>query len=133
SLADWLRQLANGVDDRPVVANREAKSSGTENTYPEDLRDLDVIRGEIAEMAGHAISWLSRKQLLARTVTIKVRYQDFTTITRSHTALPTRDEADLTARAVRLLEKTEAGRTPIRLLGVSVHNFVGEGESADPE
>src|SRR5436189_2058351 len=73
SLADWLRQLANGVDDRPVVANREAKSSGTENTYPEDLSDLDVIRGEIAEMAGHAISWLSRKQLLARTVTIKVR------------------------------------------------------------
>src|SRR5579862_4819025 len=44
SLADWLRQLANGVDDRPVVPNRETKSSGTENTYAEDLADLDVIR-----------------------------------------------------------------------------------------
>jgi DNA polymerase-4 len=64
--------------------------------------------------------------MLARTVTIKVRYDDFTTITRSHTAPPTRDEADLTARAVRLLEKTEAGRRPVRLLGVSVHNFTGE-------
>src|SRR5256885_5616708 len=114
SLADWLRQLANGIDDRPVVPNREVKSSGSENTYPEDLTDIDVIRAEIAEMAGHAISWLSRKQLLARTVTIKVRYQDFTTITRSHTALPTRDEADLTGRAVGLLDKTDAGRTPIR-------------------
>ena len=59
-------------------------------------------------------------------MTIKVRYDDFTTITRSHTAPPTRDEADLTARAVRLLDKTEAGRRPVRLLGVSVHNFSGE-------
>ena len=126
SLADWLRQLANGVDERPVVANREAKSSGSENTYPEDLTDLATIRAEIAEMAAHAIGWLARKQLLARTVTIKVRYSDFTTITRSHSTAPTRDETDLTARAVRLLDKTDAGRVPVRLLGVSVHNFCGE-------
>ena len=126
SLADWLRQLANGVDERPVVPNREAKSSGSENTYPEDLTDLEPIRAEIAEMAAHAIGWLARKQLLARTVTIKVRYSDFTTITRSHSAAPTRDETDLTARAVRLLEKTDAGRRPVRLLGVSVHNFCSE-------
>ena len=128
SLADWLRQLANGIDDRPVVPNREAKSSGSENTYPSDLTDLDTIRAEIAEMATHAISWLARKELLARTVTIKVRYSDFTTITRSHSAAPTRDETDLSARAVRLLEKTDAGRRPVRLLGVSVHNFCSEAE-----
>jgi DNA polymerase-4 len=126
SLADWLRQLANGVDDRPVTPNREAKSSGSENTYPEDLTDLATIRTEIADMASHAIAWLHRRQMLARTVTIKVRYDDFTTITRSHSALPTRDEADLTARAVRLLEKTDAGTRPVRLLGVSVHNFRGD-------
>jgi DNA polymerase-4 len=132
SLADWLRQLANGIDDRPVVANREAKSSGSENTYPEDLTDIDTIRREVAEMASHAIGWLARKQLLARTVSIKVRYNDFTTITRSHTALPTRDEADLSSRAVRLLDKTDAGHRPVRLLGVSVHNFCGEHED-DPE
>jgi len=123
SLADCLRQLANGVDERPVVPNREVKSSGSENTYPEDLTDIDTIRHEIAEMASSAIGWLARKQLLARTVTIKVRYADFTTITRSHTAPPTRDDADLSGRAVRLLEKTDAGRRPVRLLGVSVHNF----------
>jgi len=131
SLADWLRRLSNGEDDRPVVPNREAKSSGSENTYPEDLTDLDTIRAEIAEMATHAIGWLSRKQLLARTVTIKVRYDDFTTITRSHSALPTRDETDLAARAVRLLDKTDAGRVPVRLLGVSVHNFCAEHDRAD--
>jgi len=54
-----------------------------------------------------------------------VRYSDFTTITRSHTAPPTREEADIIARAMQLLEKTEAGRRPVRLLGVSVHNFTG--------
>ena len=131
SLADWLRQLANGVDDRPVMPNREAKSSGSESTYPEDLTDLLTIRNEIVAMASHAIGWLARRQMLARTVTIKVRYDDFSTITRSHSALPTRDEAELTARAVRLLEKTDAGTRPIRLLGVSVHNFRGDNDIED--
>src|SRR5438477_187308 len=129
SLADWLRQLASGVDDRPVTPNREAKSSGSENTYPEDLTDLETIRSEVAEMARHAIAWLVRRQLLARTATLKVRYGDFTTITRSHTAPPTRDEADLTARAVRLLDKTEARARSVRLIGVSGHNFCGEGDA----
>jgi DNA polymerase-4 len=132
SLSDWLKQLALGIDDRIVTPNREAKSSGSETTYPEDLTDLDMIRTELAEMASHAISWLERKRLLARTVTIKVRYSDFTTITRSHTAPPTRDEAELTARALRLLEKTDAGTRPVRLLGASVHNFCADAET-DPE
>jgi DNA polymerase-4 len=128
SLADWLRQLAEGVDERPVVPNRETKSSGSENTYPEDLTDLFQIREEIADMAGHVVSWLARKSLLARTVTIKVRYNDFTTVTRSHSAPPTRDSGALVGRAVQLLDKTDAGRRPVRLLGVSVHNFCGDGD-----
>ena len=123
SMADWLRQLAHGIDDRLVTPHREAKSSGSENTYPEDLTDIGVIREEIAEMAAHAVGWLMRKELMARTVTIKVRYSDFTTVTRSHTAAPTRDEGAIASRAVALLEKTDAGRRPVRLLGVSVHNF----------
>jgi DNA polymerase-4 len=130
SLAEWLVQLAHGIDDRPVVPDRESKSSGSENTYPEDLTDLGMIREEIAEMAAHAVVWLARKSLLARTVTIKVRYSDFTTITRSHTAPPTRDEAALVQRAVQLLERTDAGSRSVRLLGVSVHNFCGDGEIA---
>ena len=61
-----------------------------------------------------------------------MRYSDFTTITRSHTSLPSRDEADLADRAVKLLEKTEAGTRPVRLLGVGVHNFCSE-VGTDPE
>ena len=122
-LADWLKPLAHGIDERPVVADREVKSSGSETTYPEDLTSLDVIREQIAELAGHAAAWLHRRELFARTITIKVRYSDFTTISRSHTAPATRDQTDLTARAVRLLDKTEAGARAVRLLGVSVHNI----------
>ena len=128
SMADWLRQLANGIDDRPVTPHREAKSSGSENTYPEDLTDITVIREEIVEMAGHAVGWLARKDLMARTVTIKVRYSDFTTVTRSHTAAPTREASVIAARAVTLLDKTDAGQRPVRLLGVSVHNFTSAGD-----
>src|SRR5262245_36799996 len=133
SLAEWLQQLAQGIDDRPIVPHREAKSSGTENTFAEDLTDLSVIRNEISEMSSQAVGWLIRKSLLARTVTIKVRYSDFTTVTRSHTAAPTRDEVNVAARAVQLLERTDAGRRPVRLLGVSVHNLCRDDEgTSDP-
>ncbi|HEY7289814.1 MAG TPA: DNA polymerase IV [Vicinamibacterales bacterium] len=132
SLADWLRQLAHGIDDRPVEPNRETKSAGSENTYTNDLTNLDEIRSEVADMATRAVRFLARRQMLARTVTLKVRYDDFTTITRSHSAAPTRDEDDLTARAVGLLDRTEAGRRPVRLLGVSVHNLRDEA-AIDPE
>jgi DNA polymerase-4 len=126
SLADWLRQLAQGIDDRPVVANRAAKSSGSENTYPADLVDLETIRGEISNMAEQAVNWLVRRRLLARTVTVKVRYSDFMTVTRSHSAAPTRDAPAVIARALQLLTKTDAGQRAVRLLGVSVHNFSDE-------
>ena len=132
SLADWLRQLADGIDDRPVTPDRETKSSGSENTYAQDITDLSAVCDGVARMATDAARWLARRELLARTVTIKVRYSDFTTITRSHTAPPTRDEAGLVERAVRLLDKTEAGRRPIRLLGVSVHNLCDPAGRASP-
>jgi DNA polymerase-4 len=90
-----------------------------------------VIRQEIAEMAEHASGWLARRGMLARTVTIKVRYDDFTTITRSHSAAPTRETSAIVARALQLLERTDAGRRPVRLLGVSVHNFCGEADTIE--
>ena len=123
SLAEWLRKLSHGIDDRPVVSEHETKSSGSENTFARDLTNLEEIQEEVAEMARGTASWLTKRQLFARTVTIKVRYSDFTTITRSHTETATRDESSLVRRAVALLDKTEAGHRPVRLLGVSVHNL----------
>ena len=132
SHADWLRRLADGIDDRPVEPNQSAKSSGTENTFAEDLTDIGEIRNEIDEMARDGAAWLERKMLFCRTVTIKVRYSDFTTVTRSHSSdPPTRDADDLAARALALLDKTAAGHRPIRLLGVSVHNLVDPSEKRE--
>ena len=123
SLAEWLQQLARGEDDRPVISEHEPKSSGSENTFAHDLTDINDIRDEIAAMARDAAAWLLKRALYARTVTIKVRYHDFTTITRSHTEDATRDEENIVRRAIALLDRTDAGRTPVRLLGVSVHNL----------
>jgi DNA polymerase-4 len=123
SQASWLRQLASGNDDREVVADRAAKSCGTETTFAKDLTDVRAIRDAVADMARDNAAWLGRKALYARTVTIKVRYDDFTTITRSQSAAPTRDAEALAARAVALVDRTDAGRRPVRLLGVSVHGL----------
>lgn len=134
SLSEWLRRLSNGIDDRPVQPNRETKSSGSEITYNEDLTDINEIRHEIDEMARDAAAWLERKQLFCRTVTIKVRYSDFTTITRSHSRAPsTRGGDDIASRAVALLERTDAATRPVRLLGVSVHNLEDPSASFDAE
>jgi len=134
SWSEWLRQLANGVDDRTVEPNRETKSSGSEITYSQDLTDILEIRQEVDTMARDAAEWLERTQLLCRTVTIKVRYSDFTTITRSHSRSPaTRDAEDIAQRAVTLLERTDAAARPVRLLGVSVHNLEDPSAPFEPE
>ncbi len=123
TMADWLRQLAYGVDERLVVPGHEPKSSGSEHTYAQDLTDPVEMRTEVEAMARDAAAWLAQKALFARTVTVKVRYSDFTTITRAHSLAPTRDPDEIAARAVALLARTEAGERPVRLLGTSVHNL----------
>ena len=134
SWTEWLRNLANGIDDREVEPHHEPKSSGSENTYAQDLTDIIAIRTEIDRMARDAASWLEKHQLLCRTVTIKVRYSDFTTITRSHSKTPAaRDDEDIAQRAVRLLDRTEAASRPVRLLGVSVHNLEDPAAPFEPE
>ena len=125
SLADWLRQLSFGDDPRPVTPDRESKSSSTENTYAEDLSELELIRSELERMARENAEWLDRRKLAARTVTIKVRYADFTTITRSHTLSVATSDADvISSWAKDLLARTEAGTRPVRLLGVRVAGLV---------
>lgn len=131
--ADWLLRLAHGHDDRPVQPNRPAKSASSECTYAEDLTDMARIREEITEMARENAEWLATRDLLARTMTIKVRYKDFTTITRSNSAAPTRNPDLLVARALALLDKTDAHQNPVRLLGTGVHNLVGLADFDDDD
>ena len=84
-------------------------------------------------MARENAEWLEKHGLVARTVTIKVRYDDFTTITRSDTKPPTSNPDQIQERAVRLLVKTEAGRRPVRLLGAGVHNLESKDAARIPD
>jgi len=129
SLTGWLKSLARGEDPRPVEPDRRRKSLSDETTYAEDLADPDQIRGEIERIARRAAEGLEKRKLRARTVTIKVRYADFTTVTRSHTsAAPTCDAGEIAARALALLDRTDAARRPVRLLGVGAHGLLEESE-----
>ncbi|HET7366555.1 MAG TPA: DNA polymerase IV [Burkholderiales bacterium] len=122
SLAGWLVELSYGRDDRPVEPNRETKSVSCETTYAKDLTDLREINQQIQLLAEEVAGDLKRKGLRARTVTIKVRYNNFSTVTRSHTTeYFTDSRPDLVNRAQMLLERTEAGARPVRLLGVGAH------------
>jgi DNA polymerase IV len=132
--ADWLVELAHGRDDRPVEPNRPAKSAGSEETYAADLESIEQIRREIDQLARGIVEWIQKKSIKARTVTIKVRYSDFTTVTRSQSTPEYTDDAEeIVARALRLLDKTDAGHRPIRLLGVSLHNFDRDRETGEEE
>jgi DNA polymerase IV len=125
SQTDWIRQLAQGHDPRPVQPDRPRKSVGAERTFANDLVDRADLERRVGLLATQTASWLARHALRARTVTVKVRYGDFTTVTRSASlGLPTDDGAQVAALAGELLHRTEAGRRPVRLVGVSLHNLV---------
>ena len=124
SHADWLVDLAYGRDERRVTPFRKAKSSSSEETYAHDLVDFIVMQEEVGLMARENADWLRERGLLAKTVTIKVRYSDFTTLTRSDSRAPTDDADQIANRAVALLDKTDARVRPVRLLGAGVHGLV---------
>ena len=119
-----LHRLANGIDDREVEPEHEVKSIGHEDTYDEDIRDREAIGKELLSLAHRVSSRLRRKGFRGRTVTLKVKYHDFTQVTRAATLpSPTDDGATIYRIVLPLLNKTEAGRRPVRLLGISVSHF----------
>lgn len=120
-----LWEFARGIDDRPVEPYQERKSLGTENTYAEDMSQLEAMEEQIEGMAQEVADGLTRRELLACTITLKVRYSDFTTVTRAHTSMvPTARAGRIAAIATGLLRRTDAGRRSVRLLGVSVSTLV---------
>jgi DNA polymerase-4 len=122
-----LYEFSRGIDERPVETHRERKSLGTENTYAEDLTDFTAMEDEVSRMADELAGSLARTGLAGCTVTLKVRYEDFTTVTRSRTyAMPVFDRATIAACALDLLRRTEAPKRPVRLLGVTSSNLVRE-------
>lgn len=118
-LALW--HMAHGVDPRPVRPHRVRKSRSAEHTLQEDLVDLAAIRALLRDQAAEVCEGLRRAGEVGRTVVVKVRYDDFTTVTRSSSLEHPTDDLDVVMGVVlRLLERTEAGARPVRLVGVGL-------------
>jgi DNA polymerase IV len=120
-----LYRLARGIDERTVEASRPTKSVSVEDTYPHDLTDQADIRGAVTELAERTVHRMREGGHTARTVTVKARGHDFTTVTRSETlGAPTDDGALIRQAAIRLLGDAVAAATAsmpgVRLLGVAV-------------
>ena len=122
SSGEHLWNLAHGIDDRPVVPEREAKSISHETTFERDIADMEALRAWLVDLVEQVGCRLRRHKLRGRTVQLKVRFADFSTITRSQTLPePTDITQELWKSADELLcQRLPPGHLPVRLLGMGV-------------
>lgn len=125
SIGRFLFDLAHGIDSRPVASSRELKSRGAETTFAEDTLQIDSLLATLRALTKRVSDSIENKQLKATSVTLKLRYSDFSTITRSATlASPTAESGVFFDCAEKLLKhSTDAGKRPVRLIGISVAGF----------
>ncbi len=123
SVGQQLWRLARGIDDRNVVVEQEAKSIGHEETFSKDLIEREAVERELVRLVD-SVAWRLRKsKKKCRTISLKVRYSDFTTFSRSHTSSePTWLSSVLLEEAKELLDGVDLS-PGVRLLGVSVTNL----------
>ena len=116
-----MHLLSMGMDERDVVPGHETKSVGHERTFMEDIMALDDERKALLALATKVASRMRREKITGKTVSLKVKYYDFKQITRSST-LPklTDDGFEIYSAVCDLLNKTEVGKRPVRLLGISL-------------
>ena len=124
-----LYRLARGIDESPVEPYHPVKSISQEMTFDEDIKDSEKIKLYIARLSEEVGEALRKKGLRARTVKIKVRFSDFTTITRQLSfGIPTSSTAVIRSLARKLFEEKVAGNKKVRLIGVGVSNLTGKKE-----
>lgn len=124
-----LYLLAQGVDERGVETERRAKSIGHEETFREDILDMAMVRKVILSLATKVARRLRGQGLLGKTVTLKVKYHDFVQITRSVTLKKATDDGrEIFQSCCDLLVKTEVGKRPVRLFGISLSQLEIAGE-----
>ena len=127
--ADHYYRLSRGLDDRLVVPGREAKSISAEVTFPEDIADRDTLRRVLLHQMEDVAGRLRRHGLFARTVTLKIRYADFTTITRAASLeSPSHRTEELWRVAAQTFDAwAKRELRPLRLIGVGVSRLGEEG------
>ena len=120
----YFYNIAHGMDDRPVEPNRIRKSIGKEMTLIEDIDDTDQMLEILENIADRLENSLNKRDEKGRTITLKIKYFDFQSITRSVSVDEPADSASIIMKHIKpLLSKTEAGEKKVRLLGISVSNF----------
>ncbi|MHC4985816.1 MAG: DNA polymerase IV [Planctomycetota bacterium] len=125
--ADHLIELANGIDDREVITDGAAKSIGQEITFARDVDEIDELRRVLLQQTDQVARRLRRAGLQARTVTLKLREGDFTTLTRSKTLGQATDITDTlweTARGL-LAAWAKSQFAPLRLIGMTASQLTG--------
>ncbi|MBN2755037.1 MAG: DNA polymerase IV [Candidatus Goldbacteria bacterium] len=121
---EFFYHLCRAEDDRPVETNWERKSVGREITLREDTNNPEIIKNTLKECANDICGYAAENKILAKTVTLKLKYHDFRSITRSHTLESfTNNPKEILSVAVSLLDKTDIVKVKVRLLGISVSNF----------
>lgn len=119
-----LHRQARGIDDSPVVVEREEKSLSREVTFAQDIGDRQVLRKTLLSLSEDVARRLRRRGLRGRTIKLKLRYADFTTLTRQVTGdTPTDLEQVIFDQAARLLDRAWDRRRKVRLIGVGVSKF----------
>jgi DNA polymerase-4 len=117
--------IVHGEDTRPVNPHRERKSLGKETTLNEDIDSKEQMVAILSELALEIEASVKKNRLYGKTVTLKVKYSDFQSITRSRTLeKPVVLSRDIIKHIKELLEKTDAGRKKVRLLGITISNFL---------
>jgi len=129
SSGEWYWRIARGIDERPVRPDRPYKSVSAERTFDEDEHDPEKLAAELERVAGFAWARVERAQVIGRTVTLKVKFADFTIITRSKSfAMTIANQAEFNAAGQALLTGLLPVAKGIRLLGLGLHNLVEPGE-----
>ena len=122
-LGSQLYQLAQGIDDRPVESERVAKSIGRETTFATNIVDRDLLETELLKIAVDVGRRLRKEALRGKTITVKVRYDDFRTVSRSHTLSQATDLDDVIFKESCNLFREISLKQPLRLIGLSLHNL----------
>src|SRR6476619_2650911 len=131
SSADWYWRICRGIDEREVKPDRPYKSVSAERTFDEDLRDPERLAAELTRIAGYAWQRIESAEVMGRTVTLKVKFGDFTICTRSKSfSSPVPDIEAFSAAGQALLAALFPVPKGIRLLGLGLHNLSEEGADA---
>lgn len=129
-----MHRLSMGLDDREVVPEHDPKSIGHEETFVEDVLELEEAKRELLSLSERVARRMRKEGVSGKALSLKVKYNDFTLITRSTTLpKPTNDGLEIYSTICGLLDKTEVSGRPVRLLGVSLSqlSFVESGAQLD--